>query len=1008
MRRRARKSSRGGVGLRHRCLLEALEGRQLLAGTGLSGVYYDNADFGGTRASRVDAGIDFSWAGSPVAGIGADTFAVNWYGSVEASFSQTYTFHLTSNDGARLWVNGKLLVDNWADHGTTTDTGTVALTAGQRVGIGIELTHNTGTATVKLEWSSASQAKQVVPGAALYPDLPQGPAVRVMPIGDSITEARGYYDNIAGYAGNRFWTYKQMQYGGYWPDMVGSMTGNFKGFSLYTNTDLDHEGHWGWRADEILAQIPTWAANAVPDVVLLHLGTNDLIQYQTPASTITEVGQIIDALRVANPNVKVLLAKLIPYTNEPNSGNIAVFNGLVPDLAASKTTVQSPVVVVDQNTGFSTASDTYDGIHPNASGEKKMADKWFAAIQALGLGDTIGPTIVSSRITSPTSIELKLSEPISAASAANIANYGLSGGQSVSAAVLGEDLRTITLTTTTLTVGGTYTLTVNGLADRAVAGNTIATNTQRSLVFDPMVFYRAINAAGIGVVLDGNQWEGSTAPNYTAAQLLSFYYPASLNPSTDLTRQSVVRTNVFNIGGVNFGMQNVPAGNYRVYFWTSEDDGNATYSISLEGQIVHPSYSSGAAGSWSRLGPFDVTVADGTLNLTTSGGSANLAGVEVYRLFDTAALTGTAGNDTYWVRTDPAGTQVRFWLNKNPDTDVPDLTLPNNAIGQVVLDALGGDDVLIIDRSTGGAIGQGDIDFRAGDGIDTIRVISQNANGTYVYAEQELIIDQVDVIRHPSHEKTQLDGGLWRFDGDLEGGDLIVNSATVDFSVSQHAGVLALNGTALATLLSHGSRVIRATSLNLGASATLDLTNNALIVQATAPTRDAVLADVVEWVSAARNNSLMWSGAGITSGAAAANPVFGLITLLNENAFGQPIVGNLLGEPVDLNSVLVRYGLNGDGDLNGVIDIDDYNRADVGYSLSRDGYNNGDINLDGQIDGDDYFLLDAAFLAQPGGMSGGEPEPLGAPVPEMQQVELPTTTPDDTDIFGSDGDEVLG
>jgi acyl-CoA thioesterase-1 len=46
-------------------------------------------------------------------------------------------------------------------------------------------------------------------------------------------------------------------------------------------------------------------------------------------------------------------------------------------------TEESPVILVDQYTGFNAATDTYDGIHPNARGEAKMAQKWFDAILEL-------------------------------------------------------------------------------------------------------------------------------------------------------------------------------------------------------------------------------------------------------------------------------------------------------------------------------------------------------------------------------------------------------------------------------------------------------------------------------------------------------------------------------------------------------------------------------------------------------------------------------------------------
>jgi glucose/arabinose dehydrogenase len=151
-------------------------------GDGLSAVYYDNQNFTGTSIARVDPTVNFDWgAGAPVAGIGADTFSVRWTGQVQAQFSQAYTFYTTSDDGVRLWVNGQLLVNNWTDHAATENSGTIALTAGQRYDVVMEYYENGGGAVAKLWWSSASTPKAIVPQSQLYSSSspPTGFAVKI-------------------------------------------------------------------------------------------------------------------------------------------------------------------------------------------------------------------------------------------------------------------------------------------------------------------------------------------------------------------------------------------------------------------------------------------------------------------------------------------------------------------------------------------------------------------------------------------------------------------------------------------------------------------------------------------------------------------------------------------------------------------------------------------------------------------------------------------------------------
>ena len=151
-------------------------------GNGLSAVYYDNQDFTGATVARVDPTVNFDWgAGAPAPGIGADTFSVRWTGQVQAQFSQTYTFYTTSDDGVRLWVNGQLIIDNWTDHAPTENSGTIALTAGQRYDIRMEFYENGGGAVAKLSWSGPSTPKAIIPQSQLYSTSgpPTGFAVKI-------------------------------------------------------------------------------------------------------------------------------------------------------------------------------------------------------------------------------------------------------------------------------------------------------------------------------------------------------------------------------------------------------------------------------------------------------------------------------------------------------------------------------------------------------------------------------------------------------------------------------------------------------------------------------------------------------------------------------------------------------------------------------------------------------------------------------------------------------------
>ncbi len=198
--------------------------------------------------------------------------------------------------------------------------------------------------------------------------------IKIMPIGNSITQSDANHDSY------RRPLWHRLKNAGYQVDFVGSQRDNHNGPPLHQDFDMDHEGHWGWRADQELEMMSEWVSQNRPDVVLLHLGTNDMFQNQSVSGTISEISQIIDKIRAANPQVKVLLAKVINCWNGDVNARIVELNNQIPVLAQQKSSAQSPIVVVDQNTGFSVVDDTFDGTHPNESGESKMADRWFEGL----------------------------------------------------------------------------------------------------------------------------------------------------------------------------------------------------------------------------------------------------------------------------------------------------------------------------------------------------------------------------------------------------------------------------------------------------------------------------------------------------------------------------------------------------------------------------------------------------------------------------------------------------
>ncbi|WP_422769346.1 cellulose binding domain-containing protein [Plantactinospora sp. WMMC1484] len=225
----------------------------------------------------------------------------------------------------------------------------------------------------------------VLAGPALPAAAPA--PVRIMPLGDSITGSPGCWRAIL---------WNRLQNTGYTDiDFVGTLGPQGCGLPY----DGENEGHGGALVTTVADQnqLPPWLAATRPDVVLMHFGTNDVWSNRATSTILAAYSKLVDQMRASNPNMKILVAKIIPMapsTCAECGQRVVALNDAIPGWAASKTTGQSPVVVVDQWTGFSTGSDTYDGVHPNAAGDQKMSDRWYPALAAMlgGVTPTPAPT----------------------------------------------------------------------------------------------------------------------------------------------------------------------------------------------------------------------------------------------------------------------------------------------------------------------------------------------------------------------------------------------------------------------------------------------------------------------------------------------------------------------------------------------------------------------------------------------------------------------------------------
>jgi lysophospholipase L1-like esterase len=196
-----------------------------------------------------------------------------------------------------------------------------------------------------------------------------GKPVRIMPLGDSIT----FGTPDLGYGGYRRLLGTLLAADGYMIDFVGSRR---SGYIAHPN----NEGHVGGTIRQLKNGIDSnrWLETYRPDLVLLHIGTNDMFQGKTAAAAGNLV-ELLDDILMRLPDARVIVAQIIRY-RQPGGHDHMAFNAAIAGIVASK----APRAFAVDMQELLEPSDYADDLHPNALGYDKMARAWEAAIRAVG------------------------------------------------------------------------------------------------------------------------------------------------------------------------------------------------------------------------------------------------------------------------------------------------------------------------------------------------------------------------------------------------------------------------------------------------------------------------------------------------------------------------------------------------------------------------------------------------------------------------------------------------
>jgi len=135
----------------------------------LDAAYYTGTNFSQLKYETVNEAINFNWGlSAPNTYVGADNFSVRWSGKIQPRTTGTYTFYITSDNGRRLYINNKLIIDKWISDYDVEYTGTISLEHYKFYDIRLDYFEEAGGANCKLEWSSPEQNREVVPKSQLY------------------------------------------------------------------------------------------------------------------------------------------------------------------------------------------------------------------------------------------------------------------------------------------------------------------------------------------------------------------------------------------------------------------------------------------------------------------------------------------------------------------------------------------------------------------------------------------------------------------------------------------------------------------------------------------------------------------------------------------------------------------------------------------------------------------------------------------------------------------------
>lgn len=197
--------------------------------------------------------------------------------------------------------------------------------------------------------------------------------IKIMPLGDSITY--GVHSSTG--AGYRLPLWTALKTQGARVDFVGSM------HSGPNNFDADNEGLPGWKIRQIAANVVGWLKDYKPQIILLHIGTNDFIKNDDPAHAPARLESLVDQITSTLPEATLIVAQIIPLPlNSKLNEEVVTYNRAIPGIVQAEIARGRHVQYVDMYHAVAPGL-LPDHIHPNDLGYDLMAKVWEKALAPL-------------------------------------------------------------------------------------------------------------------------------------------------------------------------------------------------------------------------------------------------------------------------------------------------------------------------------------------------------------------------------------------------------------------------------------------------------------------------------------------------------------------------------------------------------------------------------------------------------------------------------------------------